>query len=386
MNFCNSWRSATLTGALCRAGLGGLLIFCAAAQADTPAATNLWSVRLEHYVVAHDSLSSPAVAPDGTIYVGSFGGTLRAIAPDGASQWEYATRMEIRSSPAIADDGTIYFGGRDRRCYALTPAGKLKWKFTTGAWVDSTPAIATDGTVYFGSWDQNVYALNPDGSLKWKFAAGGIVDSSLAIAADGTLYFGAHDGTFYALAAGGQPRWTFSTGAEITSSPAIGGDGNIYFSSEDGNLYRLKADGTEVWHCRTGGGADGSPVLADNGNVIVADGQRTLIISPAGAILWNWGPSAWVDAVPAAAQGLLYLAPPGHSLWAVLPDGSASPWSFSTVDTITAAPVIGNHGEVYLCCGRFLQAVQPPTPLLPAKSSWPMFHANARHNGRVGSE
>jgi outer membrane protein assembly factor BamB len=226
--------------------------------------------------------------------------------------------------------------------------------------------------------------LHPDGSLKWKFAAGGIVDSSPAIAADGTIYFGAHNGIFYALDAGGKARWTFATGSEITSSPALGADGSVYFSSTDGNLYRLKAGGTEAWRCRTGGGSDGSPVLADNGNIVVADGQLTLIISSAGAVLWNWPPPDWADGTPAVGQGVVCLMAPWHRVWAIKPDGKAESWTVSTLDNVTSSPIIGNHGEIYACSGNFLLAAQPPVPLLPANSSWPMFHANARHNGRVG--
>jgi len=382
----NFWRLArhfairTRAGIFLLAGLSGLAVPADAGLEGT----NLWTLPLESYGGGHASLSSPAVAPDGTIYVGTFGGTLLAVAPDGKPEWRFATGMEIRSSPAVADDGTIYFGGRDRRLYALTPAGKLKWKFATGAWVDSTPAIALDGTVYFGSWDKNFYALHPDGSLKWKFAAGGIVDSSPAIAADGTIYFGAHNGIFYALDAGGKPRWTFATGSEITSSPALGAEGSVYFSSTDGNLYCLKADGTEVWRCRTGGGSDGSPVLADNGNIVVADGQLTLIISPTGAIVWNWPPPDWADGTPAVGEGVVCLMAPWHRIWAIKPDGKGDSWNVSTLDNVTSSPIIGNHGEIYACSGNFLLAAQPPVPLLPAKSSWPMFHANARHNGRVG--
>ena len=383
----NFWRLARHSAKGARVGvflLAGLAGVAVPADAGLEG-TNLWTLPLESYGGGHVSLSSPAVASDGTIYVGTFGGTLLAVAPDGKPEWRFATRMEIRSSPAVADDGTIYFGGRDRRLYALTPAGKLKWKFTTGAWVDSTPAIAVDGTVYFGSWDKNFYALHPDGSLKWKYAAGGIVDSSPAIAADGAIYFGAHNGIFYALDAGGKPRWTFATASEITSSPALGADGSVYFSSTDGNLYCLKADGTAAWRCRTGGGSDGSPVLADNGNIVVADGQLTLMISPAGAIVWSWGPPDWADGTPAVGEGVVCLMAPWHRVWAIKPDGKAESWTVSTLDNVTSSPIIGNHGEIYVCSGNFLLAAQPPVPLLPAKSSWPMFHANARHNGRVGS-
>src|ERR1700679_42388 len=92
------------------------------------------------------------------------------------------------STPAIADDGTIYLGSRNREFYAVTPEGKLKWVFPTGGWVDSSPAIAADGTFYFGSHDKTFYALNPHGSEKWEFRVGALGDSSPAIAAGGTIF------------------------------------------------------------------------------------------------------------------------------------------------------------------------------------------------------
>ncbi len=365
-------------------GLGGLLIFCLAAHGGTPlAATNLWNFAFGSEV--SDGSSTPAVGPEGTIYAGDFNGWLHALTPDGQEQWRFQAGREIKSSPAIGEDGTIYFGARDRQVYALTPAGKLKWKFATGAWVDSSPAIAVDGTIYFGSWDKQFYALNPDGSVKWKFAAGGVVDSSPAIAADGTVYFGAHDKKFYALDPGGKPRWTFLTEAEITSSPAIGDDGNVYFSSTDGNLYRLKADGTERWRCRVGGGGNGSPVLAEDGSVVIAAPYRTLIISPAGAILREWASPWWIDQTPLVVQDAIYFAQPWNQLSAVKPDGTPV-WAGQFKNNLSSSPVSGNPDRIYFCCGTVLAAVQWPVALLPAKSSWPMFRANARHNGRVGGK
>lgn len=361
-----------------------LLILCLPAHAASPpVATNLWTFSFTTGMQADDSLSTPAVAPDGTIYVGSFGGILHALTPDGRERWHFQAGREIKSSPAVADDGTIYFGARDRCFYAVTPAGKLKWKFATGAWVDSSPAIAADGTVVFGSWDKNFYALNPDGSLKWKFPVGGIVDSSPAIAADGTIYFGSHNRNFYALDAAGKLRWSFATGAEITSSPAVGDDGDIYFSSTDGNLYRLKADGKEVWHCRIGGGSDSSPVLDENGDIAIAAAYHTVLVSPAGVIVWDLGSGCWLDETPAVFQGTICFSEPWRLLFAKQP-GGAELWEGHLTDNLSSSPVAGNHGEIYFCCFRYIEALQPPVALFPAKSPWPMFRANSRHTGRVG--
>lgn len=364
---------------------GCLLLLGLTLHAETPPdeATNLWQFPFTSRVPYNSSQSTPAIAPDGTLYVGAFDGQIYALTPDGKAKWRFQAGREIKSSPAIAEDGTIYFGSRDRSLYALTPAGTLRWKFAAGAWVDSSPAIATDGTIYFGSWDKNFYALKPDGALKWKLATGGIVDSSPAIAADGTIYFGSHDKKFYAANPDGTVRWTFLTGAEITASPALGADGDIYFSSTDGNLYRLKADGTERWHYRIGGGSDGSPVLADNGNIFIAAGHKVLDVSPAGTKLWSWESACWMDETPAAAQGTVCLSAPWRHLWARQLDGS-SLWESQMTENLTSSPVISDQGVVYGCCQTYLLAIQPPVALAPATSSWPMFRANARHTGRVG--
>lgn len=381
----NTRRAAGAAGSATWIWLGCFLLSCVAAHAKpTLEATNLWRLSFDYSLPINASLSTPAVAPDGTIYVGSFDGKLEAISPAGLVQWRFQAGREIKSSPAIADDGTIYFGSRDHDFYAVTPAGKLKWKFPTGAWVDSSAGIAPDGTVYVGSWDKNFYALNPDGSLKWKFSTGGVVDSSPAIAADGTIYFGSHDKKLYALDAGGHLRWAFRTQAEITSSPAIGEDGSIYFSSTDGNLYRLKPDGTELWHFRIGGGSDSSPVLDDNGDAFIGAGYRTVAVSAAGKQIWDWGAANWLDATPAVAEGTICFSEPQRMLMAKQPDG-VELWRAHLTADLSSSPVIGNQGQIYFCCSLFVQAVQPPVPLSPAKSSWPMFRADARHTGRVRS-
>lgn len=374
-----------MMGAAAGLGLACFWLFSTAVHAGTEMeASNLWAFPFTANMPNNETLSTPAMAPDGTLYAGAFDGKLHAITPDGRERWHVAATSEIKSSPAVGDDGTVYFGARDRRFYAVSPAGKIKWTFRTGGWVDSSAAIATDGTLYFGSWDKNFYALKPDGSLKWKFAAGGIVDSSPAIAADGTIYFGAHNKKFYALGADGQPRWTFATGAEITSSPAIGADGSVYVGSTDGFLYHLKADGAEIWRCRTGSGANGSPVLTENGNIVIAAAYKTLIISPAGAIVWSLGSPCWIDETPAAMQGTVCFSAPWCRLRATQQDG-AELWSAGLTNNLSSSPVISSSGQIYFSCGKYVLAVQPPVTLLPAKSSWPMFRADSRHTGRVAA-
>ena len=365
----------------------GLIIcaFCLGAPVAIhaqPAATNLWQLA----VSAFDGESSPAIARDGTIYQATFDGKLLAITPAGEIKGTFQMGHEIKSSPAIAEDGTIYFGARDRKFYALAPDGKLKWTFATGAWIDSSPAIATDGTIYFGSWDKKFYALKPDGSLKWIFAMSNIVVSSPAIGTDGTIYFGSHDKKFYALQPDGTPRWFFLTGGPITSSPAIAADGAIYFTSTDGFLYALKSDGTERWRLRTGGFTESSPVLDDQGNIYLGVNNSRTAVTAGGEKCLDYGTPLPVDNSPAiAADGLVYFAtawgelstfkPRGPIVWTAIIGRGVIP---------NSSLVIGPDGSIYVGDGRNLYCFVTTNAAPLAKSSWPMFHANLRHTGRVG--
>jgi outer membrane protein assembly factor BamB len=363
------------------------LIICAFSVAASiaslaqPAATNLWQLPVSHF----DGESSPAIARDGTIYYATFDGKLLAITPAGEIKWTYEMGHEIKSSPAIAEDGTVYFGARDRKFYALTPHGKLKWTFATGAWVDSSPAIGADGTVYFGSWDKKFYALKPDGSLKWTFATSNIIVSSPAIGADGTIYFGSHDKKFYALQPDGMLQWFFLTGGPITSSPAIAADGTIYFTSTDGCLYALKPDGTEWWRLRTGGFTESSPVLDEQGKIYLAVNNTKTCVSADGEKSWDYGSPLLIDNSPAAAaNGLVYFA----TAWGDLSAFNAQRqvvWSamIGTGVIPNSSTMIGADGLIYVGDGRNLYCFAATNSAPLAKSSWPMFRADARHTGRV---
>lgn len=364
-----------------------LLVLAAASRADQPSAeiTSLWAFTYgkPHSTLSYDSsTTTPAVAPDGTVYQGTFDGTLFAFRPDGQVKWKFKAGREIQSSPAVGADGTIYFGARDRKFYALTPAGKLKWAFASEAWVDSSPAIGSDGTLYFGSWDHQFYAVNPDGTLKWKFATGSLVDSSPAIAADGTVYFGSHDKKFYALAPDGRVRWAFLTGGEIISSPAIGNHGTVYFSSLDGSFYALNPDGTEQWRRHTGETGKISPVVDGSGQIYVGGSDHTVVFTIDGGTNWSW-PSR--NFSPALVKGTVYISRSWTSLEALAAEPDRhSQWSVNLTDYISSAPVVAPDGSVYVSGQQHLFAIRPPAPAPAASGSWPMFRANSRHTGRVG--
>lgn len=110
-------------------------------------------------------------------------------------------------TPAIAADGTIYIGNSEGIIYAIDPdSHETKWSYTTGPNSEGTyglpsfPVVDKAGVVYFGAMDGKMYALKKDGTLLWSYETGAaLAEAAPALGADGTLYFASDDGYVYAI-------------------------------------------------------------------------------------------------------------------------------------------------------------------------------------------
>ena len=174
----------------------GFLPFEATAQSP---GTKLWEITLNGQ--AH---ASPALGPDGTIYVActvgtSAGGYLEAISPEGGTNWMRTTGAAVDlSSPCIGSDGTIYVGTAKGQLLAKSPDGQEKWIFRTGeSWPVSSPALGVDGMIYiraYGMRYDRLYSVSPEGGTNWivvlSLTSGENPSqmSSPTIGADGTIY------------------------------------------------------------------------------------------------------------------------------------------------------------------------------------------------------
>ncbi|MBI4712195.1 MAG: PQQ-binding-like beta-propeller repeat protein [Planctomycetes bacterium] len=246
--------------------------------------------------------SSPAIATDGTIYVGA-GNYLYALNPDSTVKWTYDTGAFIRSSPVIDTDGTVYIGSTNNKLFAINHDSSFKWSFTTGGLIDSSPAIGADGTVYIGSGDGKLYAVNPaTASAKWTYGpTGGLAGAPSADGA-GTVYAGSIDGILYALNSNGTLKWTFPTGGPVYSSPAIGGA--VYIGSDDGKLYSVNAaTGAKNWEYTTGNKIRSSPAIDSAGNIYFgSDDGKIYCLNSGGGLVWSRDTTQPVRSSPAIAQ------------------------------------------------------------------------------------
>ena len=343
----------------------------------------IWRYQIQSGV-AESNYSSPAIAADGTVYVGSQDDYLYAVNPNGTLKWRYLTGGVVRSSPAIAADGTVYVGSYDHSLYALNPDGTLKWRYLTGGDVPSSPAIAADGTIIFGSRDKTIYALNPDSTVKWSYPTSGEVYSSPAIAPDGTIYCGSNDRFLHALNPGGSLKWSYKVSRDIQSSPAIASDGTVYFGAEDGILYALNPDSTLKWSVTTNGQILTSPAIAPDGTVYFGSSDDGFYaLNPDGSTKWRYATGKDVNSSPAiSSNGTVYFGSDDDNLYALRAD-STLVWWYPTDYQIESSPTIGPDGTVYFVgYDGYLYALKAPSPL--ASSAWPKFRHDIKNNGRGG--
>ncbi len=332
--------------------------------------------------------SSPALGPDGTIYLFGADQSLYALSPNGQMQWTFKAGGAILSaSVAIAKDKTIYFGADDGNLYAITPDGKEKWRFTVNLPIRSSPALGPDGTIYVGSGSQpsesaKVYAVQPNGTMKGRpvDVEGGVV-SSPALRAK-MLYVGALDRRVYAVNLDGFYRqWRFRAGDSIQSSPAIGEDGTIYIGADDGNLYALASDGKEKWRFQTNDRIVSSPAIGVDGTIYVGslDG-RLYAVKPDGQEKWRFQTEGPIYSSPAiAADGVIYIGSDDGNLYAINADGTLR-WSFKTDGEVRSSPLILNDGTICIA-SRDGHLYKIRGEAGPAQSPWPMFRQNPQRTG-----
>jgi outer membrane protein assembly factor BamB len=172
--------------------------------------------------------SALALADDGTIYasakLNSEGdGVLKAYNPaDGSEKWSVTFTGENteKGGPAVAANGTVYLGTTGGKMQAFNAEnGAILWTYTTSAAIEVVPAIDNLGRLYFGDTDGLFYVLNSDGTEAYTpLNLGAKITSPAAIHSDGTIYVGVETATGGKLSA----LTTSATGLQTGGWPMYG--------------------------------------------------------------------------------------------------------------------------------------------------------------------
>lgn len=158
-------------------------------------------------------ISSSAPCPPPPAPCGNANGGVQGGAQGGPSGMKISADMEVIAgiiTPALSPDGLIYIGNPQGKFMAIDAKTQaIKWSHQTGKNPDpqgidyglpSFVIVDKDGTSYFGAFDHKFYAIDKNGKVKWSFETGDkITEASPAIDANGTLYFTSEDGYIYAI-------------------------------------------------------------------------------------------------------------------------------------------------------------------------------------------
>jgi outer membrane protein assembly factor BamB len=290
----------------------------------------------------------------------------------GGVPWSFPTGKGVFSSPVVAADGTIYVGSADRYFYALHPDGTLAWKYQTGEIIDSAALLDDRGRVYVGSGDGHVYAFDAaTGDQAWAFTADPPGPSSLinwfegnvAIGPDGTLYAGNDNFHIYGLDRDGTQVWRTDMPDQTWSSPAIDPatgrlavGNNAMVSLLGANLWSLDSDGTTDWRLSTSNGSiAASPMIARNGEIVVGgfDGYVHAFAADNHEELWTFATRDHIYASPAELpDGTIVQPSTDGTIYALDPDTGALRWSFDTLEPIRSSPAVDADGRIYVGSGE----------------------------------
>ena len=165
---------------------------------------------------------------------------LYALERDGGESWRFTTTGDIQSSPVVADDGTVFIGTTGARLHALRPDGGAKWEFTTKGnfgW-QQLPALGADGTIYAPTGTFLTALAPDDGGVKWERNVGVPLRTSVVVDGDGTLYFGGSNRMF-AYDPKGDQLWMIDLGVNPFGF-AIGRDGTMFVACNGNTLIALR--------------------------------------------------------------------------------------------------------------------------------------------------
>ena len=213
--------------------------------------------------------TTPAMGPDGELYVGGGQGGLYSIDRSGCTRWSKAVGHV--GGTAMGDDLALYATVHPVVNTNIPPTqviafdrlnGNIKWTTNDVPGHDTPPAIGPDGTVYVLGALGELTALDPaTGAVKWSFDGPGANRASPAIGADGTIYIlsGSILGSDLLAIdpATGVQKWAYRLPSSPESiptnaTPTIATDGTIYvatFGFQAGKVFAIKATAPACFAC-----------------------------------------------------------------------------------------------------------------------------------------
>lgn len=232
-----------------------------------------------------------------------------------AVAWSYRAGAPLAAPPAIAPDGTVVVGSVDGYLHALRRDGSFRWGYTLRGPLVGRPVIAPSGQVFAAAKPDGLYALDPEGTLAWVSAIAGGVTSPPVLDAERHVWVTTGQGTLLGFSSHGGIIGFAHVGPARTLGPAALSGGGVAIASVNGDLKIAREHGALSRASAT------APVVdleAGDGALFVLDGDGlSRFDTPAGEERWSRNDVARVACsrpalVVVDGHGLGWLSPRGE--------------------------------------------------------------------------
>lgn len=222
----------------------------------------------------------PAVAADGTVYVGG-AQAVYALDPQGQTLWQTPVPTRTVGTPALDAAGNVYAVLITGQLMAFSAQGQVLWTFTPeptpGLIATSGPMVGPDGTVYY-TIVSDIQAVAPSGAAVWRTnAEQRRISLPPRLTPMGDLAF------ITRILVDVPTGERFVAGKGVVSSPAqyvMGADSGLYLRQDNFlSSWDFLADGAQIIHTyrwSIGGNAFGLPTDAG----VAHDGTLWLSYTP----------------------------------------------------------------------------------------------------------
>jgi outer membrane protein assembly factor BamB len=261
---------------------------------------------------------------------------------------------DVNASVAVGSDGTAYMASRDGAVRAISAAGVELWKSSLGASTEGAPVLTPDGQLLIlGDQKGRVKAWNAKtGDGAWVTPSYGQVLGPVTVGARGRIWFASTDQRLIALDPDGSLHRTVILPADSIGSPAISADNSIYVATVDNRLRKYSPDGDQLFATDLPYSPSTAPVVAENSAVTLGVASEVIRVDGSnGAIVWRKSLGVRIRSMPAVSpDGNAYIGVDDGRVVAIGPNGNML-WSAQTGGAVISAPAVDQAGTVYVGSG-----------------------------------
>ncbi|MDK1027716.1 MAG: PQQ-binding-like beta-propeller repeat protein [Anaerolineae bacterium] len=272
-------------------------------------------------------IAQPAIAPDGSVIVGSTGKEFKLVALDPtnlkgvefktpAEKWVFSEAKSGWIAGALILNDKVFAPNSDGTLYVIDLEDGFSTKSSLknidlGGVLWAQPS--TDGNLVFvASMDHHLYAIDPN-TYKFGWPAielGGAIPGTPAIGPDGSLYIGSFASEVVKVnLASGASTLLIGTQGWVWGGP-VTDEQNIYFGDLEGNLFAVDAkSGRQLWTIQPDGPVVGSPLLVNETIVFVTESGSAYGVDSQGKIIWQRDVGGKIYTAPVAGSDRIIVAP-----------------------------------------------------------------------------